>query len=262
MHSQGNDFLVLDNRQKKYLITKKKIIELSNRNKGVGFDQFIQLENSNSADMFMRIFNADGSEAEMCGNAARCVASLIFASKPKTKVLIETLSSIINSSLEKNGDISIELDKPKEKPRFITLNKILKNNKYNNELLQEKGIIINMGNPHIVFFCNNVNSFKIEEVGPLVEKNSFFKDGTNVEFIEIKSPESISVKVWERGTGLTQACGSGALASFYAAYISKLCGEKISINLPGGIVKVLLTKNNTLQITGSVTVSFLGEFNL
>ncbi len=262
MHSQGNDFVVLDNRQKKYSITKKKIHELSHRNKGIGFDQFIQLENSNSADIFMRIFNADGQEAEMCGNAARCVASLLFASKPTSEILIETVSLTIASNSEKNGDVSIDIEVPEQDLTTVSLSAILKTDAYNQKLLLENGVIINMGNPHIVFFCKDIKSFQLKEIGPLIEKNPMFKNGTNVEVVEIKNPSNIIVKVWERGAGLTLSCGSGALASFYAAYKSKLCNEKVNVSLPGGSTKVFIPEKNKLRMTGSVTVSFLGEFNI
>lgn len=263
MHGNGNDFVIVDNTRLQVGYNKKVIEKLSNRKTGIGCDQFIFLENSKKFDIFMRIFNSNGEEAEMCGNAARCVASLIIAGNKKKSVKIETLSVILIGKLEKDNEISISLSIPEQNLDNIVDRACIKENRVNlsfiSPLLKE-GFVINMGNPHIVFFTEDFESINLEEIGSVVEKNSIFKNAINVEIVEVKSKDVIRVKFWERGTGITLSCGSGILAAFYASYMEKRCSPSVKVLLPLGSVKVSL-KNKDLILSGIPEVSFLGEFD-
>ena len=261
MHGNGNDFVIVDNTKLQVTYNKKIIEKLSNRKTGIGCDQFIFLEKSKDFDIFMKIFNANGEEAEMCGNAARCVSSLIIAGNNKKIVKIETISGTLIGKLEKNNKISIGLKIPEQKLDKIIDRKYVKKNKVNLSFINpffKEGTVINMGNPHVVFFTENLSNIDLEKFGSAIEKNKFFKNGTNVEIVEIKSRDVIKIKFWERGAGATLSCGSGILASFYAGYTENKCSSSVKVLLPVGSVNVDI-KNTDLTLTGVPEVSFLGE---
>ncbi|MAI02580.1 MAG: diaminopimelate epimerase [Rickettsiales bacterium] len=261
MHGNGNDFIIIDNDKLKIKQDKKLIKKMSDRRLGIGCDQLILMEKSKSSDVFMRIFNANGLEAEMCGNAARCVAALIFAGQRKKTVKIETISNTVIGKLEKNNEISINLKLPTQ-----DLTKIIKkeygetiNLEHINPFLK-KGYVINMGNPHIVFFIKNLKLINLEKIGNDIGKFKAFKNGINVEIVELISNKAIKIKFWERGVGHTPSCGSGILAAFYAAYLKKKCLASAKVLLPNGTVTASFEKD-VLCITGNAEVSFLGEYN-
>ncbi len=265
MNSNGNDFVIVDIRKNKRTATKNMIKQLSDRNRGIGFDQYIQIEGSSSTDVFMRTFNSNGKEAEMCCNAARCVGSLIIKSLKKNKVSISTISESVYAEKENNGLISIKLILPKQTWKSIPLSKRMDLNDlkldYQNGAIKG-GMAVNMGNPHVIFFCKNIEEVKLTEIGPLIEKNTLFPNGTNVGIIKIINNKKLKVRIWERGVGLTLSCGSGALASFYSAYKMSYCSDNVEVILPGGKVTISIFNNNHLKMTGPVETSFLGEVNL
>ena len=263
MHGNGNDFVIVDNTSLQVDYDKNMIEKLSNRRTGVGCDQFIFLEKSKDFDIFMKIFNSNGEEAEMCGNAARCVASLIIAGNNKKLVKIETASITLIGKLEKNDEISISLNVPEQKLDKIIDKNYLKENKVNLDFISpflKEGIVVNMGNPHVVFFTEDLKKIDLEKLGSAIEKNNIFKNGTNIEIVEIKSKDVIKVKFWERGAGATLSCGSGILAAFYASYTEKKCSSSVKALLPLGSVNTKL-EDTVLTLTGMSEVSFLGEFH-
>ena len=261
MHGNGNDFVIIDNIKKNFKKDIRLIKKITNRKTGIGCDQLILIEKSDEYDAFMRIYNNDGSEAEMCGNAARCVASLLMAGTKKTKICIETNSTLLNASLEKNNEISVKMSIPKQ-----SLKNIIKNNYKKTINLEEidpllkEGHVINMGNPHIVFFTKSLDLINLDKVGKSIETHEVFIKGVNVEIVEILTPKSLKLKFWERGAGKTLSCGSGILAASYASFINKKCSDSIKISLPIGSVKVNI-KGNELEIIGMAEVSYLGEYN-
>ena len=261
MHGNGNDFVIIDNTKAKLSNRKKLILNISNRKTGVGCDQVIFMENSSRYDILMKIYNADGSEAEMCGNAARCIASLYLAGNRKKEVKIETISSLLLGKVEKNNEISIHQELPKQ-----SLSKIIKKG-YSNIIdlkeihpLLSKGFIINMGNPHVVFFTSNLKKINLKEVGNKIEKYEAFINGINVEIVQLLSKTKIKIKFWERGAGETLSCGSGILAAFYACYKEKKCSSNVNIILPLGSANAKI-EGSKLSLTGKAVVSFLGEYN-
>ena len=261
MHGNGNDFVIIDNNKQNFKKDIEFIRKIADRKIGIGCDQLILIEKSNKYDAFMRIYNNDGSEAEMCGNAARCVASLLMAGTKKTKINIETISTSLSASLKENNEVCIKMVVPEQ-----NLKKIIKNNYKKIINLQEinpllsEGHVINMGNPHIVFFTKSLDLINLDKIGKSIETHDAFLNGINVEIVEILTPSSIKIKFWERGAGETLSCGSGILAASYAGFINKKCSDSIKISLPIGSVKVNINKKE-LEIIGVAEVSYLGEYN-
>ena len=262
MHGLGNDFVIIDSRNNQFLLNTKNIQLIANRRFGIGCDQVIEMNHSTSADIFMRIFNADGSESGSCGNAARCVASLLFAASPKKTVLIETITGIIKGESLENGNVKIDMGEPKFNWKDIPL-KINKSKIDFPEFSLENGIVVNMGNPHIVFFRDNLNQIDMESAGPKIENNCLFPEKINVEVCQVLNKNKIRLKVWERGTGLTLACGTGACAALVAACKSNLTESTAEIVLDGGSLEICWnnSSDNHVIMSGPVSVSFLGEFS-
>ena len=219
MHGLGNDFVVLDSTKNQYNINKASIQLISNRRFGVGCDQVIEMRHSDKEDIYIKIYNSDGTEAEACGNAARCIAGLLFASSPKKEVSIETVAGVLKAESEKNGLIKVDMGKPKFFWKDIPLSMNITEINFE-ELTLKNGLAINIGNPHIVFFVNDLNAVDINKIGPLIENNSLFPEKVNVEICQLENRKKIKVLVWERGAGNTLACGTGACAALVAAYTS------------------------------------------
>ena len=263
MHTNGNDFVIIDNRVNSYIFNQSEVFKLAHRNTGIGFDQLILLEKSKNKDILMKIFNSDGKEAQMCGNAAICVASLLFASKKTNSIAIETISSDINANLNKNGKISITIKLPAQ-----NFSEILRNHDVDFNSLDfsnihtslNSGILVNMGNPHIVFIVENLKDVDLSKYGSKIEKNKLFFDGINMEVVEIVNKKKFKVKFWERGAGLTLSCGSGILSAFYACYKNNFCEREAEIVIPLGKIDVLI-KGSELTMSTIPQVSFIGEFN-
>lgn len=261
MHGNGNDFVIIDNHNKKIDKNKFIIKKLTNRRLGIGCDQLIFIESSKKHDAFMKIYNSNGTEAEMCGNAARCVASLLLAGNKKKEVTIETISTSLIGRLENNNNIGISINLPEQ-----DFSNILKKN-YSGTINLEKinpyltnGFVVNMGNPHVVFFVKNLDLVDLDKIGCLVENYEAFTNGINVEIVEIASNKLLKVKFWERGVGITMSCGSGILSAFYASFKLKKTLSSASVILPLGKVQVSI-KNNKLTFVGRAEVSFLGEYD-
>lgn len=268
MHGLGNDYIVFDNRDGK--IKEEKLVEMAiklcRRRLGIGSDGLLLVYNSQLADLKMRIFNSDGTEAEMCGNGIRCFAKYCFENKiiNKEKVTVETLAGVKELQLKLEGKAvtsvrvnmgspSFEVDKIPmiEKGRFIN-----KPVKINGETLFATALSI--GNPHCVIFVDNIDNYPVEVVGPKVENHELFPKRVNVEFVQVLSRNVLKVRVWERGVGETLACGTGACASVIAANVLGKTAEKTSVQLPGGILNVEF-KGELVFLEGPVEKVFEGE---
>jgi diaminopimelate epimerase len=262
MHGLGNDFVIIDSRNNSYLINDETIKLISNRRFGIGCDQVIEMKDSETADIFMKIYNSDGSEAEACGNASRCVAGILFASSPKKKISIETISGIINAESEVNGNIKVDMGKPKFLWNEIPLNENIKEINFEQFSLKN-GLTVNIGNPHIVFFVEDLNNININEIGPYIETDKLFPQRINIEICQIINKNKIKALIWERGAGKTLACGSGACAVLVAAYKNGLSNETAEILLDGGSLNISwnINTNKHVIMSGPVSVSFLGDFS-
>ena len=276
MHGLGNDFVIIDNRIKNIQITKDIIAKLSDRKRGAGCDQLITINRSSSDnyDAYIKIYNADGDTAEACGNGTRCVAKLLFDENTNVEAKIKSDAGILLAKKIDDLNISINLGKPSTNWKDIPLAKEvdtlnvpleIKSNSYNtNELnfcVLHKAVAINIGNPHVVFFGKNIGACDLDNFGPTIENHKLFPEKTNVELVEIIDRKTIKMRVWERGVGITLACGSGACAAAYAGKLLKLLDDKVEVQLKLGSLYIAL-KNNEVILTGPAEISFRGSIEI
>lgn len=265
MNAAGNDFIIIDNRENNFTISKNLIIEASKRH-NIGCDQFIIIENSEIADAEMKIFNPDGSLSKACGNATRCVASLIFENKDKTNIAVNIAINIavgdrILECFKDKNLISVKMGKALFNWDEIELSK--KTNSQNLMLFGHKFACVNIGNPHAVtFLLNDIEDEEFNKISPQIEHNPIFKNKTNIEFARILDDENIKVRVWERGAKETLSCGSGACAVAVQAIKQKLVkSSKVKIIYKGGeIIVQWHEKSNEIIMTGDYNKIFKGFF--
>ena len=253
MHGLGNDFVILDGRQSAVAMDGARARGLADRRTGIGCDQVILLEPSEVADLRMRIWNSDGGEVQSCGNAARCVA-LLEGGNPS----IETKGGIIRGSA--NGTTAtVDMGEPRFGWEEIPLAYAMDTSRLPIawEDLQ-KPCAINVGNPHLVFFVEDQRAIDLERLGPLIERDPLFPEGINVNVAEIRAGE-VDLRVWERGSGLTLACGTGACATAVAAIKYRGSGPPVTVNLPGGALIIDWSPGKPIRMTGSATYVFSGE---
>lgn len=264
MHGIGNDFIVLDLRRKRINKLEAIIKRLSHRRFAIGFDQAIVLRTSKKADFRMDIYNADGGKVEMCGNGIRCLAEYIWKRKLSTKDVleIETLAGIIRPERVKNDAsmVKVDMGKAVTEGRKIPARAAGPIVDRTMRVLGKTFRItcVSMGNPHCVIFVKDVDSFDVEKYGSAIEKNSFFPKKTNVEFVEVVNTKKVKMRVWERGSGETLACGTGACATAVAANIKGLTAAKVSVVLKGGTLKIEIAKDEHVYMTGAAVETFDG----
>jgi len=262
MHGLGNDFVVLDGRAAPVALDPERVRDIADRHKGVGCDQVILLEKTDTglADVAMRIFNADGGEVEACGNASRCVAALLMDELKRDHLIIETKSGLLDAEEGPNGAITIDMGRVKLDWRDIPLREAVDTLHLPISMgVLSDPVAVNVGNPHVVFFVEDAESIDLAVVGPLVEHHPLFPERTNVEIVQVVSPDRIRVRVWERGTGITLACGTGACAALVAAHRRGLSGRKAEIVLDGGVLSVEWLKDDHVLLSGPAEVSFTGS---
>lgn len=263
MHGLGNDFVILDGRENGLNLSLEQRQLLSDRKRGVGCDQLIIIERSkNWTEMnLMRIYNPDGSEAEACGNATRCVADLLMREDNVDHIVLETVAGSLNCW--KEGDlVRVEMVKPKLDWKGIplsqecdTLHLPLKSD------VVSDPVGVSIGNPHCVFFVKNLADIDIAEQGKIFETDPLFPKKMNVEFVEILAPDHVRMRVWERAAGITQACGSGACAVAVAAIRRGLTERKVTVSLDGGDLIINWPSDDApVSMTGPVTYVFDGTF--
>ena len=255
MHGLGNDYLYVFGEVPEDI--KELSVKYSDRHFGAGADGMIYISHSSVADFKMRIFNADGSEAKMCGNGIRCVGKYVYDKgyTDKTVLTIETLSGIktlrLNTIYGKVKSVSVDMGKAEcsDSVLFTAGGK-----KY-------EFIPVSVGNPHAVTLVKNVKDIPITEIGPVIEKNAYFPNGVNVEFVEITDKNAITMRVWERGSGVTMACGTGACASAAASVKKGLVGrnEFITVHLDGGDLKIKVDKNDFVVMNGPAEFVYEGD---
>jgi diaminopimelate epimerase len=264
MQGLGNDFVVLDGRETPFENVPELARKLADRHFGIGCDQVIVLEKSPSgADVFMRIYNPDGSQAGACGNAARCIAGLVMSESGADTAMVETITRCLPCTLAAGGKITVDMGEPKLGWQDIPLAHEVDTL----HLAIAQGAVsdpvaVNMGNPHAVFFVKNVNHIPLETVGPLFEHHPLFPQRANIEFVQVIDPQTVRVRVWERGTGITLACGSGACAVAVAAIRRGLIsGREVTVKMDGGDLHLKWDENtNRVYMTGAYGFVFSGEF--
>ncbi|WP_129790566.1 diaminopimelate epimerase [Sphingosinicella sp. CPCC 101087] len=253
MHGLGNDFVIIDAREQAVEMDAARARRIADRHTGIGCDQLILIERSQVADVRMRIWNADGGEVESCGNATRCVALLQGG-----EVTIETAGGILRGRADGSG-ATIEMGSPRfgwdEIPLGFAMDTL--NMPVGWEDLRNPSAV-NVGNPHVVFFVDDPDAVELERLGPLVENDPLFPERVNVNVASIDG-DSIRLRVWERGAGLTLACGTGACATAVAAIRRKLALGAVEVRLPGGTLTVDWQPGGTIRMTGPATHVFTGE---
>lgn len=265
MHGTGNDFVVLDGRAQSLSIDAAKAKHLSDRHFGIGCDQLVLLEKSSKADVKMRIFNADGSEISTCGNATRCVADFMMNESGSGSATIETEAGIRSGTRAADGSVTVNMGSPKFDWREIPLSEP-RNTEHLGlaEGLLMDPIAINMGNPHAIFFVRDLHHIKMAEWGPRLEMNPLFPERVNVSAVQVLNETHIKMCVWERGTGITMACGSAACAAVVAGVTRELTGRKVTVELPGGALQVEWQQGESGEVlmSGPVAYVFSGEIEI
>lgn len=268
MQATGNDFIILNYIENRLEYSHKLLAEfMCNRHFGVGADGILILEESNIADFKMRIFNKDGSEAEMCGNGIRCFAKYVYEKGliKKEKFKIETLAGIKNIELVVEGrtvnEIIINMGKAEFDIEKIPVISLLDKKIESIHIDKYTVYPISMGNPHAVCFVDNLKEINIEEPGKRIENYKCFPNKTNVEFVQIKNENSIKVRVWERGVGETLACGTGACASSIIANKYKSTSSELTVDLLGGKLKTKY-ENEEIKLIGSAEIVFEGKIEI
>jgi len=258
MHGAGNDFVVLDQRGAGEPPPAARIATLADRRRGIGFDQFIILAPSHAgADAAMLIRNADGSPAGACGNAARCVAFLLAEESGRDSVTLETVAGILACTRLPDGSVRVDMGAPRLGWRDVPLAREMDTRE-----LQIPGTpaALSMGNPHVTFFVPDLAAIEIASQGPAVEHDELFPDRVNVGFAQIISPQHMRLRVWERGAGLTLACGSGACAALVNAHRRGFMTREAQIELDGGTLIIQWrTADDHVLMTGPVATVFRGE---
>ena len=258
MDGLGNDFVIFDNRKKETHLRKSEIIKIADRN-FIGCDQLIFINKSNDYDAELDFYNSDGGNSSACGNGTRCIAYFISKEKNKEETIFKTRGGILKSKILGNKMVETNIGTPKFDWKEIPLSKEIDNTNLGITIFDQGGIrltggyALNVGNPHLIFFVDKVENYDLPKIGPDLEKHSLFPEKCNVTFAKIESKKLIKVKVWERGVGMTKACGTAACATAVAAYKKKLTQNIVDIQFELGAITISIDKNNSINMKGKVS---------
>lgn len=266
MEGTGNDFVVINSLDNEFNLSAAQIKKFADRHYGIGFDQLLVVGRSDlpEADFSYRIFNADGTEVNQCGNGARCFVKFVHDKQltKKTEITVETKSGIIKPKLEPNGLVIVNMGRPTFEPQHIPLAAEKKRASYA-ALVQDKEIrfgAVSMGNPHAIIIVDDIQSAPVSTLGPELEKNQLFPESTNVNFVDIVDKGHINVRVWERGVGETLACGSGACASVVYGISQGRIHNNCSVSMLGGDLTVTWDGGD-VYLRGPARSVFEGELS-
>ena len=258
MDGLGNDFIIFDNRKKSISLTKSQIIKISNRN-NIGCDQVIFIDKDKNSNAFLKFYNSDGGEISACGNGSRCVAYFLMKENNSKKISLKTKVGILQAELNDKNLVSINMGQPN-----FEWNKIPLIKEMDNKNLQIKinsidgkeiagGFSLSIGNPHIIFFVEDFNQFNLKEIGPKIENHSYFPEKCNVTLANIKNRKHVKVKVWERGAGITKACGTAACAAAVSGAVLKLNERCVDIEFTEGLLNIDWKQDDNIYMTGEVS---------
>ena len=258
MDGLGNDFIIFDNRKKSIFLTKDQIIKISNRN-NIGCDQVIFINEDKNHDAFLKFYNSDGGEISACGNGSRCAAYFLMKENNHEKISLRTNAGILQAKSNTKDLVSINIGQPN-----FEWNKIPLTKKMNNKNLEIKinsidgkeikgGFSLSVGNPHVIFFVEDLNKFNLEEIGPKIENHNYFPEKCNVTLASVKNKKHVKVKVWERGAGLTKACGTAACATAVSGSILQFNERCVDIEFSEGLLNIDWKKDNNIYMTGKVS---------
>ena len=263
MHGLGNDFVVVDDRQKTLGVTPARAAAAADRHRGIGCDQFIVLEPpGEGADVFMRIYNPDGSEAEACGNATRCIAHLLMEETGRESVVVRTVRGDLPCQRLPDGTISADMGPPSLEWQDVPLASAMDTT----HLPMTVGAVTDpaacsMGNPHVTFFVGDLDRLDWQALGPEAEHHPLLPARANVGFAQVIDTDHIRLAIWERGAGPTLACGSGACATLVNAHRRGLTGRRARIDLPGGTLTLEWRLDGHVLMAGPVATAFTGAFD-
>lgn len=277
MNGLGNDFVVIDARENGLRLSPAQVRRISDRNLGIGCDQLIIMRPApDGEDVFMEIWNADGSEVSACGNATRCVGALLIEETGKQTVEIRTRADRLSAARAQSGEITVDMGRPRLRWDEIPLSEEFQDTRFielqvgpaDNPIMDSPGVV-NMGNPHAIFFVDDVNAIDLARIGPILEHHPLFPEAANISIAQVsKDKTEITLRVWERGAGLTQACGTAACAALVAAARRRRTGREATVHLPGGPLhirwdeatdRVFMTGAWELEYEGVLTDALLGE---
>lgn len=268
MNGLGNDFVVIDARSRPLELTPDETRRIADRRFGVGCDQLIVLAPSARADAFMRIYNPDSSEVMACGNATRCVGQRLLDETGHDRALIETGAGLLVATRSPAG-ITVDMGTPRLEAAAVPLaltgidtGAVPLDTAALNAGLPATFSALSMGNPHAIFFVQDVNAHALERVGPLLETNPIFPERANISLVSLAGPDRLVQRVWERGAGLTLACGSGACAAAVAAHRAGLTGRTVRVSLPGGDLTIeWRASDGHVLMSGGTATAFSGRFD-
>ena len=271
MHGTGNDYIYVNGFEEKIDNPNEASVRWSDRHKGIGSDGLVLILPSETCDFRMRMFNADGSESEMCGNASRCIGKYVYdkGMTSKTEITLETLAGVKVLKLFPGSDgkidkVTVYMGEPELDGRAIPTI-------YNDKMIINKPVkfgsdlsynitAVSMGNPHAVIFTQGIDQLDLPVIGPRIENSSIFPNRTNTEFIEVENGRKIKMRVWERGSGETMACGTGACAAVVASVLNGLTDTKVDVELLGGTLTIEWDRTtNHVFLTGNAVTVFEGE---
>lgn len=254
MHGAGNDFVILDSRGREAVTTPGLAEAIGDRHKGVGFDQLAEIRDCAEADIALDFWNGDGSIAGACGNAMRCVADLVMAEAGRATLTIRTLRGVLHARRLEGGQVAVNMGHPQLEWAEVPLARAADTLHLP---LADDPAAVGMGNPHCVFFVPDAEAVALASIGPQVERDPLFPERTNVEFASVIGPDRLRMRVWERGTGITLACGSGACATAVAAHLRGLTGRSVTLEVDGGTLGVDWQADG-VWLTGPVARVFEG----
>ena len=258
MDGLGNDFVIIDQRENSINLNKDQIIKICDRNH-IGCDQLILIKKNRKIDAGLEFYNSDGSISGACGNGTRCVAYLLSKENNKKEITVWTSSGLLRSNILGNNLVETEIGIPKTNWDEIPLSENLDTKNLNIKILNKKnkehigGTAINVGNPHVVFFVDNIENYNLKNIGPKIENHKFFPEKCNVTLAKVLNNNLIKVRVWERGAGLTKACGTAACATAFAGNINGLIEKKVDIEFSLGKLSILIDDNNSIHMKGPVS---------
>jgi diaminopimelate epimerase len=266
MNGLGNDFVIIDARARPIRLSAATAGAIADRTKGAGCDQVIVLHPSDAADVFMRILNADGSEVSACGNASRCVAALLYPELGRRRVTIETRAGVLDAQVAANGLVTVDMGRPRfewneiplaefcEDTRAIDLTYALPDGR-----VLERPSVVNVGNPHCIFWVEDAEAYDLASFGGALEHHPLFPERANISLAQVKNQGAIKLRVWERGTGITRACGTAACATAVAAVRTGRTGRRVAVEQPGGVLTIEWREaGGNIFMTGPAQFEFEG----
>ncbi|PKH01776.1 diaminopimelate epimerase [Psychromonas sp. MB-3u-54] len=268
MHGLGNDFMVIDNVTQNVFLSKDTISRLADRNFGIGFDQLLMIEPpyDPELDFHYRIFNADGSEVEQCGNGARCFARFVKMKglTQKRVINVSTAKGKIQLKIEHDGNITVDMGKPILEPAKVPFEAQKEEKTYILRVEDHTVLcgVVSVGNPHCVVLVDDIDSAPVETLGPLLENHERFPNKVNVGFLEIKSRDHARLRVWERGVGETLACGTGACAAAVVGQLQDKLNTHCTIELTGGELRLFWQPGQSVKMTGTADFVFDGQIQI